>query len=465
MKQVQDRIHSWILLLSPLIVLAAYYLRVDKEIIEFFFIPAAVVLSLLFALRGSYKDADQEIRLFRTFWTGQFSPIKIKLGKPLVLDEQIVVIEDEDHEERFRTSLEGQFRSGVRNRELIFKPFTWGKFKATDQEQGLRGLLQKAKAVVVVRTKELEGKSWVYAEVHAWANRKPEAPCLYVKDIDDTDRKSEIPEHYYWLTNDAKSIPWGLLQRSNSRAIAWRSVADFNRMMAKNIGILLSVSMTVGLFVGLQQRDQLQRNREEAITNLNQQTVNSDAKLKAKENESKKKMQELYLAMDTKEEFKKGTKINNDPKLNVSYWFRSDGKIRQVITTENSNFHKSFDDDRTSAIGCGFYYWDAITDWEEKKDPKRVRVFRLDSEVKDSQCQMKPEDDRKITSIACNSYNQTKTPEYTVGICVFTENPTTNIFRNNFYRHFLREKTKEFADYAVPLIRDKQLTPFVEDKQ
>lgn len=463
MKSTQTHIDELIILLSPLLIVLAHFLRVKKEIIEFVIIPTAVLLNLFLFLRSNYKSDDQEIRLFETFLTGEFCPIR--LGGPLLLSAEILVIEAEFYKEAFCKSLEKEFPVGVANRELIFKPFKWNEFKEKDQRYGLRGLLRNAKAVIVVRTKELEENAWVYAEVEAWANKRPEAPCLYVKEIDDADCKSELPKNYYWMANDPKATPWQLLQRTKARGSAWRSQADFNRMMARHIGILLSVSMTIGLFVWFQQRDELQTTRMLSDATLKTEQGQSKSSLEKKEQEYRRKLKELYLAVRTKEDFENLTQTNEDPKLNVSYWFRHAGKIKQVITTENAAFHKSFDDDRGSAIGCGFFYGDMITEWDEKKDPSKVSIFGIDnSEKSDPECKMKPEDDRKITSIVCDSYNQqTKIPEYTVGVCVFTETPTSNIFKNR-YRQLLRDKAKDFYEYAVPLIKSDELRPFVDEK-
>jgi hypothetical protein len=155
--------------------------------------------------------------------------------------------------------------------------------------------------------------------------------------------------------------------------------------------------------------------------------------------------------------------MNNtsDDKLNVSYWFNRGGTLYQLATTEDRSPRGTFTKNKTSIIGCAFVYPNHFVERDNKAQPPIITSYNREPSPDGNTCQYLTEGRREIKYIACSSYNGTTNPDanpdFTVGICVFTENDN-DILKYNFH-DFLRERTAEFYESVRPLIEDKKLAP------
>jgi len=114
----------------------------------------------------------------------------------------------------------------------------------------LRQTLEGVNAVVVVWTKELKEKSWVYKTIDSWAFQRSDVPILFAL----ADRTIPEPENYLHVPEDSKSLPWRLVQRGNERARDWRGVAGFNRIIVGNALLLLLMASLVAAILIYEQK-------------------------------------------------------------------------------------------------------------------------------------------------------------------------------------------------------------------
>jgi hypothetical protein len=150
-----------------------------------------------------------------------------------------------------------------------------------------------------------------------------------------------------------------------------------------------------------------------------------------------------------------------DDKLTMSYWHRHGGILYQVATTEDRQDLWRFPDNKMSIIGCAFAYPNRFVEWDNKDRLPVISSYIGERSPDGGTCQFGAAHNRDIKYIACSSYNGTEhpdaNPEYTVGICVFTESDN-NILSYN-YREFLKDRTEEFYESVKPLITNKKLFP------
>lgn len=445
MRRVKEYFH-WLLVIAPLLsILIAFFLDVEEKVIEFILIPASVLINLLIVWLKSSFNANEEQNLIRTFLTDDLSPNKF--GKPLAFQTKLVIVEDEVNHGSFIKGLDRQFKSKTESKErnLILVPFACDASGQDKQIRKLHPKIEGAHAVVIVRTKEMEQKPWMYKAIDSWAYERSDVPILFTE-LGETDRLSSIPDKYFSIPDDPKSLPWRLLQRANERGFAWRTVAGFNRLIATNCIILVVMGFSIGHFL---------------ITH--------------KEAEKKGIIREMFngMAQETKYQYigniapKEGNKerstLSKDD-LEVSYWIKNQGKIRQIAATENRRTHKQFDHNKQSAIGCGFVLGNHVTEWSNgypKVDNRYpIKIWNAKDEIlNDPEAEYFDEDNRKMTSIVCISYHE-ENPEQTVGICIFTESGK-NIFGKD-YRDFLRKRARDFFYHVRPLLERKELIPLVQ---
>lgn len=166
-------------------------------------------------------------------------------------------------------------------------------------------------------------------------------------------------------------------------------------------------------------------------------------------------------AMETKELYENVVIKKHDDKLNVSYWFRHDGKPYVFVTTEKEHTKNYFENDKGSLIGCGFVDPSKIVQWDNV-DKTRVRAFDYGgNEIPDHGCIIDPRVET-ITSIVCSSYQHsgTSNQEDTVGICIFTGSGKPILVNN--HRQFLRDRTIKFYHEFRTLIENNKVTPLAD---
>jgi len=460
MKHIKEYFH-WLFVVAPLVsTIIAIFWGTDERIVEFIIIPAAVVLNFLIIGLKSYLDANDEQSLIRSFLTDDLLPNKS--GRPLEFQAKIVMIEDEASGGSFIKNLAQQFKSKTESKErnLILIPFSCGTSNIESQKRKLINKLEGANAVVVIRTKELEEKSWVYDAIDSWAYERSDVPILFTE-IDERDGKSSIPDRYFSIPVDSKSLPWRLLQRANERGYEWRSVASFNRLIATNFIILLVMSFCISHFLISHHKNEdadwlqshhnsLQNQQKESYKILNEIYDGSN---------TDNAFREIYdgIARRTKEQFEESIMKSKDHKLVVSYWIRDDNKIRPYGTTDEHSNRTNWDFDKTTVIGCAFSHPLHFVKWDGKSNPDEPDVIPFNGgKLKDHGCHFFGRQIQDIKSIVCAAYSSPESGnKNTVGICIFTE--SANNISNYDYHEFLKEKTREFYEFALPLLEKKRI--------
>jgi hypothetical protein len=166
------------------------------------------------------------------------------------------------------------------------------------------------------------------------------------------------------------------------------------------------------------------------------------------------------IALQTRQEFESSVRKDNeshDPRLNISYWINYEGNLYQLGTTEEHFMDMSFPRDKTSIIGCAFTHQNHTVQWDDKGGKCWVLPFNDEPNFADDTCQYAKEEQRKLKSIVCTSYNANGPAETTVGICAFTESDTKVMVGN--YHHFLKTKAEEFYKLISPALAKKYLVP------
>jgi hypothetical protein len=458
----------------------AIFWGVDEKIIEFIIIPAAVLFNFLIIWLKSYFDANAEQSLIRSFLTNDLLPTN--LGKPLEFQAKIVIIEDETSHGSFIKSVDKLFKgkNEPATHNLILVPFSCETSNVDAQRARLSKSLEGANAVVVIRTKELEEKSWAYEVVQTWAYARSDVPILFTE-LDKDSRKSLIPDNYFSIPADTKSLPWRLVQRANERGLVWRNVASFNRLIATNFIILLIMSFSIGHYLISHQ----QKEDENIIRSQQQET----SRLAQSLNHSLHNQQEGYydllgeiyqggsnnaviqklhdgIAQRTKEQFENFIMKSKDDKFVVSYWVRDENKLRQFGTTDKDPNRTDWDFDKTTVIGCAFSNTNHFAIWDAESNSNEPEVISLNGvKLQNHGCHFWDRPSQDIRSIVCASYNSSSDSQNksTAGICIFTENPERekNVSKYD-YSEFLKEKTKKFYEFAFPYIENNKIVPLVK---
>lgn len=441
-KHVKQYFH-WLLVVAPLVSLGtALLFKFDERPVELVFIFASVLANLGIILRTLRFDKNSEQSFIRTFLYDELDADKS--GKPLEFHTQVVVIEDESKNENFLGKLKLLLPS-KESGELILRGLAVGK-SAVD----LPTKLTNARAVLVIRTEELENTSWLYDALESWAFERSDVPILYTY-LAPEKRKSKVPNHYRSIPNDPASVPWMLMQRASQRGFDWRRVASFNRLLATNFVILLVVSFLLGFsLITSQQKDEYAA------------------------------LQSVFagIARQTKVDYQKLTPDQRDGDFDVSYWFRYKGEfhwlrkpdIYQLIFTEDKPTHMYMTDNKQSCIGCAFAYGSVpgygrvITQWEAGK-PDVVIWNDKDESISDPACKFTVEYGTGPNTVVCGAFNESNTPfdpNLTVGICVFTRGQKLIIGADRAYRDFLRNRVNEFYRASYALIKKKELIPLTD---
>jgi hypothetical protein len=299
----------------------AVFFGTDTHYIELVIVIAVIVLNFsILALRSRIEE-NKELSLLRTFRTDELQPVKT--GKEQRYNVEVAVIKD-GNGAYFRENLERRFKKEPELKNLVlketgdphlrFRPVEVGSPSKDDVEEttsdfklALDSDLTNSTAVVIVRTPKLEEKEWTYKALDRWAYDHSDVPILCAWQDNQTYPKNVIAEGFLRIPDDAKSLPWRLLQRAKDRAGAWRVQATYNRAMVINF---LYLSLMVFFLGGFWLRTQKTEN----------ETV----------------LKGMYEALETKVQYENAIMGKNGldaGKIDVSYWFRHDGKPHVFVTT------------------------------------------------------------------------------------------------------------------------------------
>ena len=453
---------NWTFILIPfLCIMTVLVWRIEDNVIGLIVVPAMLLLSIVIALHKSKRESTKGQSLIRSLLKDELLPNED--DRPLVFHARVLIVADIAEKGSFFRSLEREFERVDESieRNLIFVPVTCDDSDPKAQEERLGLKLEGASAVVVVRTKELEARSWPYEYIDSWAYQRSEIPIVFTK-LNPRDCKSQIPKRYFSIPLHAKSLPWRLLQRTNERGFEWRAVARFNRVA---VGTCLLIVLTSALML-LAMLPRQRRERQDLLANNIGDLTQAKATIVKKQFDS--------TALDLKRNYirmlkytvdkDKGVPVPTENELQVSYWFNFENQARQFASTENRLRYRPFDVNKASAIGNAFLLRNHVTqaNIENRQTGKSIpiRIWRdSDDELFDPEAFMHEEEYRTIRSIVCGSHTGVPETEvkYTVGICVFTETDKP-IFRNE-YRRFLREEVRTLYERARPHIEKGELTP------
>lgn len=398
--------------IAAIVALFAYFLKIDV-----IFSTAIYILVILFLCLGIYlrSRGRRDPEKLYSYIKNDLLPNDSK--RALGLKTDVVIVEATETQ-----SVHIRFRKEFKNIDGIkFTHFVPDSSNINRQRSRLLDTLSGAESVVLIRTKELERTPWVYETVQEWALENSHAPCLVIDQLDPYElellKTHPIPENFFFISDDAKSLPWSLLKRANQRTSAWRTLAKLNRATSRRLWALLFIAI---LAIAANHYFQSRQRRE----NLNA-------------------IKEIYksVAKQTKKQYE-----NQFPSKEVtfSHWMRSDLFMYQLSSSGDrpveDYWRKGLFEDW--AAGCVLRYRNHIV--KAKKD---VGVFELtnmegDPVTFEHGCKFAPQGSRPVRSILCVSSNQTDDDDNTVGICIDTPNES-DIFDANSVE-FMKERIKEF---------------------
>jgi hypothetical protein len=450
-----------------------------------------IATSIILLWLRSILEQDDDLSLFYTFWWDYLKPPR-RPGGELEITTEVAIVEDKV-KESFKNSVARIFRpkgKEVDEKELAMtfklvpcaplrkQNLNERKFRRirNGKKEKLKKALSMAEAVVFVRTEELDANSWAYESMNEWASKNASVPVLSIKPRSrdkDSYSENEEAEKFLSITDNPKSLPWGLLSRAIGRASAWRSQARYNRAIAFNICFLLLMVISI---MYLWTRDQketdnaaIRRITGEYSTTI--QNMYEAMKIRAGVASPDKPVAEIvseydlairamHDALTTKVNFQKDVLAFFDDSLEVSYFIRYDNKPYVSVTTETERTKNYYEKDKTSIIGCGFLAPGKVVEWKSN-DTARVFDFETDKELPDVGCDIKPRSE-PIKSIVCSAFlpSETSNPDFTVGICIFTGSNESILVGK--YRNFLRDRTREFSNKFHDAIENKMLTPLAE---
>lgn len=347
----------------------------------------------------------------------------------------------------------------IKDPNLYFASIDLGPEKFTSDEQALlktskknfKTNLKDKTAVVLVRTEASDKRGWVYEALSDWGNDNSEIPILFAQDGEKPYTDDENAKKFLWMPKDAKSLPWRLLQRSLTRASAWRFQATFNTAMFWNgfYVLLLIVNMAVIHAAWIRHRLITQ---QEVLINTKTRTgavnkIVGDA---------------MDAALATERELRTWTKNPRDSKFAVSYWYRIDEKPHILVTTEFEPAFKVLDNNYQTIIGCVFSETNRLVEAAVKTDNTFETVaYNRYGKVEMPKCTMGKFAQKDIKNIVCVSYERDSSSA-TVGICAFTQDTDNTFFdkaTSQKTRNFLWERVEYFHhNFAMRIYEQKDLS-------
>ncbi|MCU1264513.1 MAG: hypothetical protein JWM21_831 [Acidobacteria bacterium] len=334
-------------------------------------------------------------RLFYTFWTDDLPPSQS--GHEQTYHAEVAIIEDRQSsyyrdkvQHRFKTEVDfEQLRSAlskepklkntvlsdqmlkthffkkVKDDNLFFRQIEVGAPTEVDSEVNseddpakqvhpealqdelkrfLDGTLERAEAVVMVRTSGLDQKGWTYAAVNDWAYEHSEVPILFAQDPNKGFSDDETAKNFLWIRDDPKSLPWSLLQQAKERGKAWRDQATYNRAMVWNILYISLMCIWIGA-IWLKATDEtVGKQKNQFDQSINNQRVAYDQSVNKQKLEYQTAMRATDEALRTERSYRQDyASAKGDPNLSISYWFRHNEKPYVFVTTEIPHNTKFFE--------------------------------------------------------------------------------------------------------------------------
>jgi|SRR5215207_2973566 len=429
---------NWTFFLAPTLGLGiAFILNMQPAIVAAVVLTVIVVNGFIIWLKSKRESTEDQNFLHSLLKDDLLPP---KTGRPLVFEAKVVIVEDEAHQGSFIKRIDNDFQGAddTKDGNLILIPFTCHDSPREFGERTLRLTLEGANAVVVVWTKGLREKSWVYKTIDSWAFQRSDVPILFAL----ADRTIPAPEKYLHVPEDSKSLPWRLVQRGNERARDWWGVAGFNRIVVGNALLILLMASLIAAILIYQQKQARQNTAGDMFRGV---AINM-------------KEQFLNTIVIRKDDPKKTNHLNRDD-FNVSFWFSECGEVRQFASTEESPDYMRFDLSQESAIGSAFSCGTCVS---EARRNFPVKIWDIwDDEKADTRAKMYDERNKDRKLVACASHGpDTLDPRATVGICIFTNQDYVTLEEG--YRKTLRDRTKDLFERAGPYLANGGIGPLPE---
>lgn len=412
------------LILGLIALLITFLFGGDKQITYYVVISSYILLASLITWIKSKFASEEGQNLFISFLTDDFFPNKNH--KFLDFKTEIVFVEYDSE-----NSIYGKYKKEL---EKIEGLKVTRVFADSSKEIDFPTQFSGAESVIIVRSKELEKHPQIYDKIESWASKNSQVPCLVIDKIKPEDGKllklNPIPERYFFIPDDEKSLAWRLLQRANERSLLWRKQAGYNRFVAYVFVIILFIVL---LIVGFE------------ILSLKRE----------KDNFADTKQVYKNIAQETKEYYEKTILREADPSLSFSYWMRYGNDLYRLGTSEENSSYKSLPNNKKSAVSCSFHHPNIFA--TNVTSGLSIRTSPIDSPQnwQDSDCEFMDEKSRYVNRIICASYN--KETKATVSICIDTKKDTN--LESNESLEFLRNRTKTFFEAISPKLLNEDIVP------
>jgi hypothetical protein len=427
------------------------FFSIDKELIYSYILISVTITSVIYFIYQEFKRRhESNIEQKPGIWSLITNELLSEKRKGfLTAASSILVISDSSSSraEEF-IKLRSLFSENVQT-----KHFASESSNNLELQKGiLSEVLEKIDAIILIRTINLEMNSWVYQSLDDWALKNSHIPCLVIDLIDDIQKYklksenalSEIPDKYNIIPHEPlESIPWRLLTRANERALAWRSQANFNRIIFFSTIIIgcMALFLFYNLYLGQIEKQKIFERFE----------INKE-RYSVKANNLKNKYYKLI-------ELSKPIAKIDTTSLTFSYWlpYTSKSNIKvlyQLGTSENKllSQYTVFNLDTNKAIGCAFKYTNKFIFWNsELKIPiiySNVVEDTISSEC--INCKFYKENNRPISGIICFAYTRDDTRK-ACAICIDTKDKNSYSFLKSVEsRRFLLKQVTDFYDQVYP---------------
>jgi hypothetical protein len=418
---------GWIFCITPLLALGIALLPFMHPILVAGEVLVVILVNGFLSWRKSKSESTEDQDLLRSLILDEI--LAPKSGRPLVFQARIVIVEDVAQKSDFFRSIEHAFKSADESKysNLILIPFTCPDGATEADERTLRLTLEGANAVVVVWTKALREKSWVYKTIDNWAFQGSDVPILFAL----ADRSIPEPAQYLHIPVDSKSLPWRLLQRGNERARDWRTVAGFNRIMVLNILVVLLMVVTMAAILIERHRMSTQR----ATADLFDGVATA--------------LKEQFLATSVVKNIDPNTPLHLED-FNVSLWFITCGEARQFASTEDSQEYLTFDLNNQSVIGNAFSHGTYLVEGRPNEQMKIWDIHEVPRDDSGAKMHEEQNKDRRIVTCATHT-SDPPVRTSAVGICVFSNRNDVTLDPNKFHQA-LRSKAIELYTRASPYL-------------
>lgn len=473
---------------------------IGRELLDLFVEVGLVTLVVLINfgilwLTSQAAKETKELSPFYTFWWNNLLPNRS--GDRQTYDVRVLIIENtgesqfrEDLQKRFKTEFSveklkavlakearlkqpilkeqklGELVIKVQDPDLYFKSVAPPNGGASDDEaivtaskRYLDSHLQRPTAVVLVRTDELNKTPSLFKALSDWGYEHSEVPILFAQDENKKFPEDEYAKGFLWIPDDAKALPWSLLQRALTRAKAWRIQATYNRSMVWNILYISLLCIYIGVIWAKQTNKALGIERAQYQQQLQRSSEQRDREVAAEKEDGKLLTQAMDEALSTERRIRPHIDIQSDPTFSVSYWYRIDGEPHILVTTESPRTTQSLKNSYETIIGCTFIKANHLVEGSVRSgenDRMTTVAYSNYQKVPMPECRLGKLEQVAIKNITCVSRDDGSADgSRTVGVCAFTQDEKNGIF-NAKIRQQLWDRVRDFHTQFIDRIQNRR---------